>query len=221
MDGARTGLGKCHDRTERVRFANAHAQIGPFVRIRRGPPARVCDSLIYTLLRIADRTTNLLGAHSIAVVDAVRAATERAAGHLAAAPAALVAIDAHPGQSLDALRASVGLTASGVVRLVDRLASDGQLERRPGRDGRSVALHLTRRGRATLRRVQTARSEALEAALTALTDRERAQLERLLEKLVADAASDRPGALRICRLCDRDACCGDRGCPLDHTTESR
>lgn len=140
---------------------------------------------------------------------------------MAAAPAALVAIEAHPGQSLDALRASVGLTPSGVVRLVDRLAADGQLERRAGRDGRSIALRLTARGRATLRRVQSERATALEAALSALSTAERSELEQLLEKLVADAASDRPGALRVCRLCDRDACCGERGCPLDHTVAPR
>ncbi len=171
---------------------------------------------------MSNRTANLLGAHSIATVDAVRTATERAAGHVAAAPAALVAIDARPGQSLDALRASVGLTASGVVRLVDRLAADGQLERRPGRDdGRAVALHLTARGRATLRRVKSERARALDAALSALSTSERSALEQLLEKLVAGAASDRPGALRVCRLCDRHACCGERGCPLDHTVDPR
>nr|MBA2261644.1 hypothetical protein [Solirubrobacterales bacterium] len=46
---------------------------------------------------------------------------------------------------------------------------------------------------------------------------ERARLETLLDKVVAGLADDRPGALVVCRLCDRDACCAGPGCPLDHT----
>jgi hypothetical protein len=47
---------------------------------------------------------------------------------------------------------------------------------------------------------------------------EREELEPLLEKLVAALADDRPGALQVCRLCDRESCCGSmRGCPMEHT----
>lgn len=173
-----------------------------------------------TMRPMTSRLANLLGAEAVAVTDAMRTSTERAAGHLAAAPAALVAIDAHPGESLEVLRTSVGLTPSGAVRLVDRLAADGLVERRSGTDGRSIALHLTVRGSATVRDVARERARALEDALAPLGARERRRLEGLLEKLVARTAADRPDALAVCRLCDREACRSGAACPLDHTVAS-
>ena len=63
------------------------------------------------------------------------------------------------------------------------------------------------------------RAGELSALLSVLGPAERETLEPLLEKLVAALAEDRPGALGVCRLCDRVACCGDAaGCPLEHTT---
>ena len=57
-----------------------------------------------------------------------------------------------------------------------------------------------------------------EAVLADLGPGERAALEPLLERIVTALADDRPQALRVCRLCDRDACQRTAGCPLDHTT---
>jgi hypothetical protein len=55
--------------------------------------------------------------------------------------------------------------------------------------------------------------------LGVLEPTEREELEPLLEKLVAALAEDRPAALGVCRLCDREVCCGSaRGCPMEHTT---
>jgi hypothetical protein len=67
---------------------------------------------------------------------------------------------------------------------------------------------------------QGIRSEVVARELVSvLQPGERAALEPLLEELVAALARDRPGALTVCRLCDRSACCGAAGgCPLDHTT---
>jgi hypothetical protein len=55
--------------------------------------------------------------------------------------------------------------------------------------------------------------------LATLTPAERGQLEPLLERMVAGLADDRPEALTVCRMCDRDACCGGdpSSCPLEHT----
>lgn len=169
---------------------------------------------------MSERLANLLGAQALGITDAIQAAAERAVGREAAAPGALVAIEAYPGESIGTLRQSVGLTASGTVRLVDRLAEDGLVQRRPGRDGRSVALHLTGEGLAALARVRTAREQALETCLESLDGAEREQLEALLDKVVAGLASDRPEALHVCRLCDREACCDRVGCPLDHTLDA-
>ena len=69
--------------------------------------------------------------------------------------------------SSEDLAQATGLTHSGAVRLIDRLATAGLVERRPGRDGRSLAIVLTPAGRALSRKVTPARATAIEAALGA------------------------------------------------------
>jgi hypothetical protein len=77
---------------------------------------------------------------------------------------------------------------------------------------------LTPEGRRAAADVLSRRAAALGELLAGLAPAEREVLERLLEKLVAALANDRPGALTVCRLCDRAACCGAAaGCPLEHT----
>src|SRR6187200_2487250 len=97
------------------------------------------------------RSANLLGALSLAVADAMRRATEDAAGHASAGPAALDQF--LDGRSMEDLRRAMGLTGSGAVRLVDRLEADGYVRRRAGPDGRTLALVLTARGRRAAERV--------------------------------------------------------------------
>jgi hypothetical protein len=66
--------------------------------------------------------------------------------------------------------------------------------------------------------VLAARAGSLGELLDPLDAGRRAELEALLEAVVGALADDRPTALRICRLCDRDACCADATeCPLQHT----
>jgi DNA-binding MarR family transcriptional regulator len=158
-----------------------------------------------------DRLINLLGAQALALADRLGAAS---------ASAALVHLCAYPGTSPGALRAVLGITDSGATRLVDRLAAAGLAERTAGHDGRTVAVHATRAGRSAADKALGHRRAALAQALEPLDAAERARLEALLDKLVAGLADDRPGALVVCRLCDRDACCAAPGCPLDHTVAS-
>ena len=150
----------------------------------------------------------------------MRTGVEGALGWGGAGPAALVHLAAHPGESAEALHRVLGISQPGTAQVVERLVDQGRLERRPGRDGRTQALHLTARGRRTAGRLIERRAEALGTLLAPLTDRERAQLTPLLEKIVAGLADDRPEALRTCRLCDREACCREPGCPLGHTVRS-
>ena len=161
-----------------------------------------------------DRLAQLLGVTALAASDRLRAAV----GPGGSAPAALVHLQAHPGESVESLRKVLGISQPATVRIVDRLAADGLVERRPGADRRTLALHLTSAGDEAATGVLHRRMESLEDFLAALDDDERAALEPLLERLVAALADDRPQALRVCRLCDRDACRGQVGCPLDHTT---
>ncbi len=129
---------------------------------------------------------NAFGALSRAVADRMQEAMASVAGHGASGPAALVALDGPVGGgSIDALRRTLGLTHSGTVRLVDRLAAGGLVERRVGSDARAVAVHLTPLGRRTARRVLAAREAAVEQVLAPLSRTERDQLGSLLAAMLA------------------------------------
>jgi MarR family transcriptional regulator, negative regulator of the multidrug operon emrRAB len=168
-----------------------------------------------------DRLANLLGVTALAAADRLRGAVEADLGHGGAAPAVLVHLRAHPGESIEALRRVLAISQPATVRAVDRLAQDGLVERRPGPDRRTLALFLTGRGQRAARRVLAQRAASLRDLLAALDEDEQARLLPLLEKLTSCLAVDRPGALNVCRMCDRRACLQRPGCPLGHTTESR
>ena len=164
-----------------------------------------------------ERLTNLLGVMALATMDRLRPALETLAGHGGSAPAVLAHLLAHPGDSVEGLRCVLSISQPATVRLVDRLVADGFLERRPGPNRRTLALVLTPTGRETATRLLAARADALTDMLAVLDEQEAWQLEALLAKLTAPLAVDRPGALTVCRLCDRAACAQGPGCPLDHT----
>lgn len=181
-----------------------------------------------------ERLANVLGAFALAVSGGLEAAAAQAAGHIGAGPAALVALsDLLAGHSVDDLRRAVGLTHSGGVRVVDRLVADGLVERRPGPDGRSVALALTPAGRRLAGTVRDARQGALQGVLDVLDEREQAELATILDKLVAGvvgrrlearAAGAPPPGGWLCRLCDPVACGRPEGrCPAANAaaTEGR
>jgi len=169
------------------------------------------------LCSVDDRLANLLGVTALAAVDRLRAQVEAELGRGGIAPAVLVHVQAHPGPSISELQRVLGVSQPATVRVVDRLAADGLLERRPGRDRRTLSLTLTRAGEAMADRLLTERTAALRGMLGSLDQHELASLTPLLEKLAAGLAADRPGALTACRLCDRRACTSDPGCPLQHT----
>jgi DNA-binding MarR family transcriptional regulator len=164
-----------------------------------------------------DRLANLLGVMALAATDRLREAVEADLGSGGSGPAALVHLQAYPGESIEALRRVLGISQPATVRIVDRLAGDGLLERRPGADRRTLALHLTAAGEQAASAVLAGRTRSLNALLDTLGEDERGALMPLLERLVASLAADRPQARSVCRLCDRGACVADPGCPLQHT----
>jgi len=167
----------------------------------------------------SDRLAQLLGALSLAATDRFRSAVEGSLGRGGAHAGALVHLDAYPGESVQGLAGVLGVSQPAAVKIVDRLAGDGLVERRPGADHRTRALHLTARGYRAAAELMSCRVDELAGLLSVLEPVERDRLEPLLEKLVAALADDRAGALRVCRLCDRAACCSAAaGCPLGHTT---
>jgi MarR family transcriptional repressor of emrRAB len=157
------------------------------------------------------RDANLLGALGLALADRLDAAAELAGGSSAAE--ALVALGGEAaGGSIDALARIVGLSHSGTVRLVDRLAREGLVERRRGADQRSAALVLTPAGRRGARRVRPRREAEMQSIFVLLTDDQQSALRQVAERVLDNADDVR----RVCRLCDLEACGRSRGhCPAD------
>ncbi|WP_410813486.1 MarR family winged helix-turn-helix transcriptional regulator [Micromonospora sp. 067-2] len=160
------------------------------------------------------RTLNILGALVDALHDRMADAGTQVSGLGASAPAALATLQACPGESVESLSRILGITNSGSVRLVDRLVSAGLVERRPGRDARSIAVHLTPAGSAVAAQVVSRRREALRHALAPLRPHEHAALDGMVERILDGLSSDRRSADRICRLCDYVICPQDR-CPVE------
>lgn len=153
------------------------------------------------------RGANLLGALGLAVADRLAATS---------AAEALVALHGRrAGSSIDALAAVTGLTHSGTVRLVDRLAEAGMVERRRGADQRSVALYLTPPGRREARRVLARREAAMHSLLAVLTDDQRTALTDVAAQLLGELGAAPDAERRLCRLCDLESCERARGnCPV-------
>lgn len=161
------------------------------------------------------REANVLGALALVVADRTTDAIAAASGQSATAAAALSALHHFLDRpSVDLLRRVVGLTPSGAVRLVDRLAEAGYVARGPGEDGRSRTVTLTAAGRRAAERVAQARTAVLSGALAPLSPAERETLGVLLGRLFTGLVRG-PGATRwICRLCDTGVCGRDEGrCP--------
>lgn len=193
------------------------AQVGGGVQV---PPAeRSGDSA---------RLQNLLATVALGLSDRIDSAAIEAAGLDRMAVTALVAlVDLAPDGSVQRLAQGVGLSHSGAVRLVDRLAVAGLVRREAGPDQRSVRVSLTGKGRKLALRVRSERARHTEAALTGLTDRQRRELARACELVLANLTTDRlaqrsqgvlPAGGALCRMCDFAACGRDQGrCPTANT----
>jgi DNA-binding MarR family transcriptional regulator len=152
------------------------------------------------------REANLLGACSLAIAGRLPAAADEAA---------LVALDTWlAGATVDRLARVLHLTHSGAVRLADRLERDRLIERRPGADNRSRALHVTPAGARAAATLRADRFAALEHLLAPLSADERVSLTGLLERLLTALGPDHEAAGHICRLCDADVCGHPDRCPV-------
>jgi DNA-binding MarR family transcriptional regulator len=170
-----------------------------------------------------DRAANLLGALALVVTDRTTAGMADLAGHSGTAATALSALHHFLDRpSVDLLRQVLGLTSSGTVRLVDRLAAAGYVRRRTGDDGRATLVELTPAGRQAAQRVTEARAGVLTAALSTLSPSERDTFEQLVGRVLAGLIRG-PGATGwMCRLCDTTACGREHGeCPVANAVRSR
>ncbi|HLH65830.1 MAG TPA: MarR family transcriptional regulator [Solirubrobacteraceae bacterium] len=107
---------------------------------------------------------------------------------------ALNVLASEDGISQQALGRAIGMDPSSMVAAIDALESLGYVERRPHpSDRRAHALHVTSAGRAALERGRELARQAQEELLAPLSERERADLHKLLLAL-AVAAQDATAA---------------------------
>lgn len=164
-----------------------------------------------------DRQANLLGAFALIVADRTQDAMTSAGGEPLSPTAATALSAVHhflDRPSLDLLRQVLGLTASGTVRLVDRLTELGYVERGDGVDGRSRSVTLTAHGRQAATRITDARASVLTDALQTLAPEQRAAFSDAMGTIMAGFVRGRGATKWICRACDTTACGRDEGrCP--------
>ncbi|PWR10643.1 transcriptional regulator [Micromonospora acroterricola] len=153
-----------------------------------------------------DASPNLLGALALLVGSRMRSSVSASVGAGGALAEALVVLKDQPGVTAEWLGQVLGLTQPGVAHLVRRLREQGWVERRPGADARSRALHLTTEGTAAAARILHARQEALTALLAPLTSEQRRHLEDIARTLLHDEVTDDRSLAHLCRLCDRARC---------------
>jgi DNA-binding MarR family transcriptional regulator len=170
-----------------------------------------------------DRQANLLGAFALVITDQTAQAVAAAAGQSVSGAAALSALHHFLDRpTLDQLHKVLGLTPSGAVRLVDRLAAAGLVRRGTGDDGRSRSVVLTDAGRQVAQQVTAARAALLSSALDELSPAERQTLHLLMSRIMASIVRSKEGGAWICRLCDLDACGRASGhCPAANSAAAK
>jgi DNA-binding MarR family transcriptional regulator len=170
-----------------------------------------------------DRQANLLGALAQVITDQAAQATAAAAGQSASAAAALSALHHFLDRpTLDQLHKVLGLTPSGAVRLVDRLAEAGLVTRGTGEDRRSRSVALTDAGEQVAQQITVARAALLSSVLDELSPAERETLHALMSRIMASIVRGKEGGAWICRLCDLDACGRASGhCPAANAAAAK
>lgn len=98
---------------------------------------------------------------------------------------ALIFIDLHPGCDQTELGQVLGINRASTMVAVNGLVALGAVERRPGRDRRSNALHLTDAGQGLRTEIAQLIADHEAEFFDPLTPDERAELYRLLVKVRA------------------------------------
>jgi DNA-binding MarR family transcriptional regulator len=161
----------------------------------------------------------MLAAFAGEVTDQVEKVLKRHPNQTDSAFAALNVMSFWEGITNSQLARVLQLSHTATVRLVDKLEAQGFVQARAGEDKRATHLHLTDSGRKAVRPALIARCAAVSDYLGALSPAEEKQFARLLEKLMRPLAKDAYGVSHFCRLCEFEACPGDK-CPMHHNMDS-
>lgn len=138
-----------------------------------------------------DITDALMGASRVLVAVAARSVAEVSEEVTLPQFRALVTLAAAGPQSSGALGDELGVSASTVSRLCDRLVGKGLVERRPGDTRREVTIDLTDDGRALVRKVMAIRRREIGRILQRVPDEDQPHVVRAL-RAFADAGGDVP-----------------------------
>ncbi len=157
---------------------------------------------------------NLVAAFALQAGGQIESRARQTAGRSTTDAVALVLLHgALAGASQEAVAEVLGLTASGTVRLVNRLAREGLVVREQ-RDGRTVALRLTAAGTALAAEILRARMAAVQRLLAYLDEPDHQQLADLTARMLAGLTRDGVSANQICRMCDLSVCHDRDRCPV-------
>lgn len=115
------------------------------------------------------RDRNIFGAFALMISDDIVRASSSRAPEAGPAASALALLAHKPGLSIRMLAIGVGLSHAGTVRLVDRLVSEGLIERREhSTDGRARSLYLTPTGKVASDEVLASRDQVIAEGLSIL-----------------------------------------------------
>jgi DNA-binding MarR family transcriptional regulator len=103
---------------------------------------------------------------------------------------AAVFIGLHEGCDQSALGRALGINRASTMKVVNELVSIGLVARKEGRNRRTNALHLTKRGQGMCQRIEDVSAQTDAAHFGVLNRQEQGELRRLLTKLYAAADSD-------------------------------
>ena len=171
---------------------------------------------MYALLIHMDAAgVNVLAAWLLAAGDDVRTSAATT-GLSTGKAAALVLVSNNPGCSVDWLRARMGLTHSGTVRLVDRLAGADLLRRGTAtHDGRAVALTTTSAGDEQVAQIHAVRTGVITRLLEDLPEATAAALLEVATVQLRSTPRNNVQADVTCRLCRLASCLPH--CPVDES----
>lgn len=159
------------------------------------------------------RDRNIFGAFALMISDDIVRASSSRAPEAGPAGSALALLAHKPGISIRMLAVGVGLSHAGTVRLVDRLVSEGLIERRGhSTDGRTRSIFLTSLGKTASDEVLASRDEVLAEGLSVLDAAEMKILCDIAERVLRSRLENLAQSYRICRLCCYEGC---TNCPVD------
>ena len=165
------------------------------------------------------RDRNIFGAFALMISDDIVRASSSRAPEAGPAASALALIAHMPGLSIRMLSIGVGLSHAATVRLVDRLAAEGLVERREHfTDGRARSLYLTAAGKAASDEVLSSRDEVITEGLSILSPDELKVLCDMAERVLRHRLVNLEHSYRICRLCCYEGC---TNCPIDGELHER